>query len=94
MNPIDLEKTLRAWSCRCARVPAVLENIVKQSWNLSSVFWAMPHQSNFIIDRQTLFIVTSIKGTYRAGPRQIVARYQSSCSPGRAAIGLDSKKPR
>src|SRR5271156_4479702 len=56
MNLIDLQKSLRAVEPAAVLVPPrVLENIVKQSWNLSGFYWAVPHRSNFIIDRQTLF---------------------------------------
>src|ERR1700677_1022031 len=56
MNLIDLQKSLRAVEPAAVLVPPrVLENIVKQSWNLSGFYWNVPHRSNFIIDRQTLF---------------------------------------
>src|ERR1700722_10863534 len=56
MNLNDLQKSLRAVEPAAVLVPPrVLENIVKQSWNLSGFYWSVPHRSNFIIDRQTLF---------------------------------------
>jgi len=55
MNLIELQKTLRAVEPAAVLVPPrALENIVKQSWNLSG-YWTVPHQTNFIIDRPTLF---------------------------------------
>ena len=56
MNLIDLQKSLRAVEPAAVLVPPrVLENIVKESWNLSGFYWTVPHRTNFIIDRQTLF---------------------------------------
>src|ERR1700722_12063884 len=56
MNLNDLQKSLRAVEPAAVLVPPrVLENIVKQSWNLSGFYWRVPHRSSFIIDRQTLF---------------------------------------
>ncbi len=57
MNLTDLQKTLRAVEPAAVLVsPRVLEDIVRQHWNLSGVFGTVPHRSNFIIDRQTLFL--------------------------------------
>src|SRR5271154_6377204 len=56
MNLSDLQKSLRAVEPAAVLVPPrVLESIVKQSWNLSGFYWTVPHRSNFVVDRQTLF---------------------------------------
>ena len=56
MNLVDLQKSLRAVEPAAVLVPPrVLENIIKQTWNLPAYYWSVPHRSNFIIDRQTLF---------------------------------------
>ena len=56
MNLIQLQKSLRAVEPAAVLVPPrVLQNIIKQHWNLSGFYWTVPHRDTFIIDRQTLF---------------------------------------
>src|SRR5271154_345028 len=74
MNLSDLQKSLRAVEPAAVLVPPrVLENIVKQHWNLSGFYWTVPHRANFIIDRQTLFSPQNVEQEELAlGPNELL----------------------
>jgi hypothetical protein len=56
MTPADLQKALHNVEPAAVLVSArVLENMIRQTGQMSGLFWHVPHRKSFIVDRQTLF---------------------------------------
>jgi hypothetical protein len=72
MTPVDLQQALRAVEPAAVLVaPRLLENIIRQTGNLSGFIWQVPHRLSTVVDRQTLFLHVE-QEELALGPEQLL----------------------